>query len=760
MAFPEELLTLNQWGLWRYQERNGKLTKIPINPQTNTPAKTNDPTTWGSYEEAAAALGPLQADGLGFLITPPYIGIDLDHVEEELEKYQHDDIEENKVFEIITAFQSYTEISPSGKGIHIITKGKIPGPDRRRGNVEMYDGGRFFTMTGNQLDGFHEVTEATEMAMDRIYRKYIRRKNNITRVHFGGHGMQHDLSDMEVVTRIEHSQQAEKFKALMKGGWREHYKSQSEADMALANILAFWCAKDFDQMDRLFRQSSLMRDKWDEPRGKAKYGEATLYKAIHDTPDVYVPKPDDPNFGYKFTFLEKDKEYPPRSWDDTGNAQRFMDRYGDIVKYSYKHKKFYVYDGTKWTIDTMGMVPRLIDSVVDQMANEKLHIPDDMDETDAQKAWKRHLKMSRSHRSKENIQKELMHLTAVSTEEFDRDDTLLNTPNGYLELTTGLLKAHDKLKMFTRQTGVGYSDHVPPDTYLAFLDDIFNGDQEKIDFFQRCVGYTFCGSTKEQVMFICHGIGRNGKSVLMEVLTDIAGTYAASIRADSLMVKNKPTPGNDIARLQGARMVTSSEPNEGFRFDEGLIKQLTGGDKVTARFLYGEDFEFVPKFKLWITTNHKPIIRGTDDGIWRRMILIPFEVQIPLDKVDKDLKPKLLREGPGILDWIIEGYRKWQKEGLNSPQSIIQASQDYRTDMDVLEHFIQDECERVEGGRAPAGDLYRHYKVWADESGEYKMNKNMFGKKMKEKFPNVRPKGRVVYEGLVIKDKYEGLREL
>jgi putative DNA primase/helicase len=181
-------------------------------------------------------------------------------------------------------------------------------------------------------------------------------------------------------------------------------------------------------------------------------------------------------------------------------------------------------------------------------------------------------------------------------------------------------------------------------------------------------------------------------------------------------------------------LVTSSEPNEGFRFDEGLIKQLTGGDKVTARKLYGEEFEFNPEFKLWLATNHKPIIRGTDDGIWRRMIVIPFNVQIPEHKVDKDLKYKLQREASGILNWAVDGCLKWQREGLKTPESIQQSVEIYREEMDVIEAFVEDCLVKDKDKSLQASQVYRLYKQWATENTQYLMSSTKFGKEFSGKF--------------------------
>ena len=767
--FPDELKQLNNWCVWVYQDRGGKKTKLPINPQDGELAKSNDPSTWVSYDQALETYQKTNAEGLGFFFQPPYVGIDLDDVDDELDRFYRGDINSNIVYEFYETFKSYGEISPSGEGFHIIAKGKIPGEKRRKNNVEIYDRGRFFTMTGNTLGKYKEVTEVSEGNFSRIYRKYLQDKNNVYQLPFNDHGVTHNLSESEVVTRALDSKHGDRFNAFMSGGWEEYYTSHSEADLAFANMLAFWCARDFNQMDLIFRKSALMRSKWDEKRGATSYGEATLNKAINETANVYTPTTKVEPAKYDFKFLrdreedDKEKEHPARSWDDTGNAQRFIDRYGDIVRYSYNRKRFYVYDGAKWTIDDMGLVNKLVDKTVEDLKNETLIMSDDLDEKEQAKIedkFKKFITKSRNHSSKKNMLEEVKHLLAVSTDEFDKDDMLLNTATGYLDLTSGEIYPHDKDRMFSHITSSEYTSKFTPDTWLDFLEDIFAGDKEVIRYIQKAIGYSITGSVREQVMFICHGKGRNGKSIFIEVLAEILGSYANTIQADTLMVKNASGIGNDIARLQNSRFVTSSEPNEGFRFDEGLVKQLTGGDKVTARFLYGEYFEFNPKFKIWVTTNHKPIIRGTDDGIWRRMILIPFDVQIPKEKVDKDLKYKLMREAPGILDWAVEGSRLWQREGLELPHKIARASNDYRTDMDVLEHFIEDTCTRDKNGVAPAGQLYDKYKQWADDSGEYKMNKNTFGKKMKEKFSKKRVTSGMVYQGISINSKYPGLSQI
>lgn len=760
---PDELKQLNNWCVWKFENRNGKRTKIPFNAATGEFAKSNDKSTWSSYETAVNAEG---VDGIGFFFEPPYLGIDIDDIDDDLHRFKQGDKLDNIVSEFNEAFKSYTEVSPSGNGLHIIVKGKIPGNRRRKGNIEMYDSGRFFTMTGKNIGKYKDVTEVSEQVFKTIYNKYL--PNNTIKYPTTNNYQEniHNLSEIDVINEIYNSKQAKLFDDLMKGNYEPYYTSHSEADMALANILAFWCAKDYSQMDSIFRQSNLYRDKWDEKRKNSTYGEQTLFKAINEVNNIYTPKQEKEEnplryaLSHIFDAEKKDKEYPIRSYDDTGNADRFIDRYGHLYKHSYITNKFYIYDGQKWKVDDRGAIRKLIDEMIENIKNEKVLHSEDVTEEEAREAFQKYYKKTRGTQSKKNIMNELMHRKTVTPDEFDKDDMLLNVANGYVDLTSRELYKHDINRMFSQIANTDYSEKMQPAVWLDFLNDIFAGDKEVIRYIQKALGYSLTGSTREQIMFILFGKGRNGKSIFVETIAEILGDYSNNMQAKSLMVQKNDNVNTDIARLSKARFVTSSEPNEGFRFDEGLIKQITGGDKVTARFLYAEEFEYTPKFKIWVSTNHKPIIRGTDDGIWRRLVLIPFDVQIPEEKVDKDLKYKLLREAPAILNWMAEGAYMWMREGLELPEKLKDAGQTYRTEMDVVEQFIQEKCKRVEDVRETGKALYEEYKKWADENNEYKMDKNKFGKKLKEKFRSKKMNNGVNYLGVELTEKYPGLRGL
>lgn len=750
---PDELKPLKQWGLFRkiWQPEKNKYTKIPHNAVDGGSGKSNDPTKWTDFKTALKALTTYQMDGLGFYFKAPYVGIDVDHIPNDIERWKQGDKEDNEVQEFMGLTSSYTETSLSGAGIHIIVKGEIPGDRRRKKNVEMYESGRFFAMTGNLLGNIRTINSPKESQLKFLYDKYLH-SDNVVNLPNVNNQKGNNLNEDEIIQRAEESSSGKRFKLFMRGGWQEFYPSQSEADLAFANDLAFWTGRDFAKMDNIFRQSSLMRSKWDERRGKTTYGTSTLNKAINETNSIYQKREPLKKYIFNFDKQKSDKPKPARSWDDTGNADRMIDLFGSAIRYSYIDKAWYIYNGSFWEMDESGIINKYVDMMIDTLKNEKVTIPDGMDEDKVKEAFKKFIKKTRSNRAKKSIIDELQHRVPVLHREFDKDKTLLNSENGYVDLTNGILHDHDIHKMFSKQTNVEFTDNVDAPEWNSFLNQIFNNDQDLIHYIQKAVGYSLTGSVKEQVMFFLYGNGRNGKSVFIDTIADLLGNYAKTMQAESIMIRQTGgTANSDIARLEGARLVISSEPNEGVRLDEGLVKQLTGGDKVTARFLYGKEFEFEPEFKIWLATNHKPIIRGTDDGIWRRLMLIPFDVQIPDEKVDKDLKYKLKREEVGILNWAVDGAVMWQKEGLNPPQSVLDASQEYRSEMDTLDLFVNDKCEVYKDYEAPAGQLFKLYKQWAMDNSEYSMSKQKFGSEMKAKFKYKKKSNGRFYEGIEIR---------
>ena len=741
---PEELKALPCWICWQGvpDDESGKLHKIPVNARDGTAAKSNDPSTWTDFNTAAAAS--VNFSGIGFVFDGKsgYFGVDLDGIGDSLEQFTKG-VTDNIAGEFIHTLQSYTEISQSGHGIHIICRGSLPAGGRRKNSVEMYESGRYFIMTGNAITDYG-ITDCTD-SIKALHEKYIGGGSApVTKKPFAvtsSSGSIPNGSIGELLEKARRSKQGGIFSDLMAGNFENHYKSHSEADIALCNMLAFWLGRDESAIDSAFRSSGLMRDKWDRKQSGSTYGALTIQKAIADCTAVYGEK-SSPAENYSITIspggephveTEEGEEVRLYTMDDTGNAERMFVNYGSRLRYSYVEKTWYYWDERRWCRDITGTIDRVADDSLDVMQREleiykqiDLKKPPQEGKSSMENLFNRHIKTSRSSKAKTAMKKELQHRVPIVLGQFDRDKYALNTPTGIIDLKQGKLLPHDIEKYITKLTGTGLSDSDCPQ-WKAFLNTIFGGDAEMIRYIQKAVGYSLSGSTNEQCVFFLYGTGRNGKSTFLDTIRAMMGDYAANAQPETIMVSQKSSGGarSDIARLKGARFVTTVEPNEGMRLDEGLIKQLTGGDPVTARFQYSQEFEFVPEFKIWMATNHKPIIRGTDTGIWRRIHLVPFTAAIPESKVDRNLPYKLRKELPSILKWAVDGYALYKSEGLRMPAAVLNAVDDYRREMDVISAFLS-ACCTVGKGAEQSSVLYAVYCKWASDNNEYKMSHTRF----------------------------------
>jgi putative DNA primase/helicase len=739
---PAELRALRQWVCWLGTpdvDRPGKMRKMPVNALTGTPAKVNDPTTWCSFDEAVAASA--QYSGIGLIFTEGYVGVDIDGAQDALEEYRYNTDCGNLISEFVHTLQSYTEYSQSGNGIHIICRGKLPEGRRRKGNVEMYDTGRFFIVTGHSCSEYAGISDCTE-SIKPLHEKYVSGDRNVIKP-MPTDAEPVSLEDDELLQKARSARNGKLFIDLYDGDWQSYYNSQSEADMALCNSLAFWTGRDPMQMDRLFRSSGLMREKWDRRQSGSTYGALTIERACKDCASVYTPHEQ-----YSITIGHRPAETRKRyTFDDTGNAQRIVDNYGEDLLYSYVAKRWLYWDGRKWVYDYEGKVKLMVDDVVARM-------PLDKDLYEDSDAYNKHCSKTRSSASKTAMLKEAEHQMPILPEKLDMHSNLLNTVSGIVNLQNGTMVDHDKEQLMTKITNAEYTTTADCPIWLGFIETIFGGDRELIRYIQKAVGYSLTGSTEEQCVFFMYGEGRNGKSTFLDTIADILGDYATNIQPDSLMVRQSGGGTSDIARLVGSRFVTSMEPGDGMRLNEGLLKQLTGGDKITAAKKYENEFEFRTEFKLWMAMNHKPLIRGTDEGIWRRIHLIPFTVTIPDDKVDRRLKYKLRKEMPAILKWAVDGCLMWRREGLKRPACVEEATREYRASMDTMGAFLSECCER--GPReVGAAELFKVYTEWAKENNEYTMTATKFGTEMAKRFDRKKAHGTMAYVGIGLKSDFK-----
>jgi putative DNA primase/helicase len=344
----------------------------------------------------------------------------------------------------------------------------------------------------------------------------------------------------------------------------------------------------------------------------------------------------------------------------------------------------------------------------------------------------------------------------VDTDDLDKDPWLLNVENGTINLKTGEIREQRPEDLITKMARVSYDPAADCPEWKKFIREIMNYNADLIRFIQTAAGWAVTGDISEQTMFILFGSGANGKSTFLNTIMNILGDYAIATPTETFMKKNSEQITNDIARLRGARFVTTTEVDQGKRLSEPLIKQITGNDKITARFLYGEYFSYTPTFKIFMGTNYKPIIRGTDHGIWRRIKLIPFTTRIEAEKQDKHLEDKLRLEASGILNWLLEGAYRWLKEGLKVPAAVLAATDDYKGEMDIIGTFRKECCIQSPGVSIRIRELFKAYQEWCEQNNEKAVSERILSKRLKDMgFNRTRSAEARYWSGIMLKAKLE-----
>jgi putative DNA primase/helicase len=338
--------------------------------------------------------------------------------------------------------------------------------------------------------------------------------------------------------------------------------------------------------------------------------------------------------------------------------------------------------------------------------------------------------------------------------DLDNDPWLLNVKNGCLDLRTCQLRPHRREDLQTTLAPVAYNPEARCPLWLSFLGVIFEQQTGLIDYVQKLLGYALTGDVRELLLAVCWGRGANGKSTLINAILSMLGEeYAIKANRDLFMAHKQDNHPAQLARLFRKRLVVAVETQEGSRMDEELVKELTGGDPITGRFMRENPWQFLPTHKAFLITNHKPVISGTDNGIWRRIRLIPFNVQIPEDRQDKTLPEKLRAEATGILAWCVRGCQRWQAEGLEPPAEVKAATASYRSEQDVLGEFVRECCIEHRDAKARAANLYAAYRAWSERTGEKMASQTRFGLALKERGFESYTNNGVWYRGLAIREE-------
>ncbi|MBS4097965.1 MAG: hypothetical protein KGZ83_14130 [Sulfuricella sp.] len=735
----EALKPYPQFVLFRAQPsttRSGKTDKIPCDA-TGRPCNAHDPANWCNAATAEAAA-QAQGLGIGFVLTDAdqFFCLDIDACRDG-EGWSA------AALALVARFPgAAVEVSQSGNGLHIW--GRYIGPAPVHGcrcaqlGAELYSSRRFIALglPGATGDASTDCTAALATVVADLFPTTAPTTATTTTCTDGGAD---PADDDALVARMLAAPQSAAAAFGGKASFKELWDADADAlgrafpdagggrafdasaaDAALAQHLAYWAAKDAAQMERLMRMSGLAREKYDRPDYLAR----TITKAIERQENVYRP-PVATATAWTIAPFE-DALTPDLSHDqlalDLGRAGWARDA-RHVPAWGY----WLFWNGARWVKDdrlqAMTAVRDFLRAKAGQLVawSERKAAASPPD--DAQKllaATKRKAADLRSAATRAAVE-----LTARSNadlvaavEQFDASADLLGVPGGAVDLQTGELRAPARGDYITKSAAL---DPAPPGTaaplWMAFLARVFGGDTAMIAFVQRAAGYALTGHTREQKLLFLYGNGANGKSVFLNTLQWLLADYAKRAPAETFLDSKGERHPTELAGLRGARLVVGSELPPGRTWNDAVIKDLTGGDIITARYMRGDFFEFAPQFSLFIAGNHLPTFRGVDEAIRRRVLLVPFTVTIPAGERDLELPDKLKAEGAAILRWCIDGAVAWHREGLNPPASVAAASADYLDGEDMLGEFLADCMIQSTSGAAKIADIYQRFASWTAQRG-------------------------------------------
>ncbi|HUM92567.1 MAG TPA: phage/plasmid primase, P4 family, partial [Candidatus Competibacter sp.] len=427
-------------------------------------------------------------------------------------------------------------------------------------------------------------------------------------------------------------------------------------------------------------------------------------------------------------------ELNPYRGTDEANAALFLSLHGADVRYCPPWDKWLIWSGSHWRIDDSIKVRQLAADLPRQVYRDASETTDPSKRRSVADLARKLESGSRQSALLEMAKCRVV----VHNSDLDQGRFLLNASNGTIDLKTGKVRNHSRSDLLTHDAAIQYDPNADCPTWKRFLADVFGGDTDLIEFVRRAVGYSLTGDVREQVLLICHGSGSNGKSVFLNILKKLLGRLALQAAPDLLMADRNRRHPTEQADLYGRRAVVCQETEENRRLNEVLVKQLTGGDSVRARRMHEDFWEFEPTWKIWLSTNHRPEIRGTDHAIWRRVRLIPFNTTFhdpgKGDPVkDSRMEEKLTAELPGILAWAVQGCLAWVRDGLTIPDAVRAATDEYREQQDTLAAWLGECCTVKRTVAAKAADLYASYSEWCEANGERPEPQRRFGMRLTER---------------------------
>ena len=767
---PQELKNNASFCVWKLEKRKGKPTKVPYNPRTGQLAKTNDASTFSDFGTAMKAYVMGGWDGIGYRVSEGIGAIDIDHCIRE-------DGSLNDVAASILAFlpDAYFEKSPSGSGLRGFFR---LSPDfaydktvyyinNRQHGLEVYLPGvtnRFVTVTGDTYRA--GSVSRNDEALQNLLDTFMKRKAKVSNCTVEPCSY---LTDEQVIEHASRSESGEKFKALMEGRWEEGYDSQSDADMALVSILAFWCGNVEEQIDRIFRTSKLCRDKWDRQTGDATYGQITIRNAVSTNDTIYTPIRDKDSAEMDFDDLDEAETLPsfepdlskvtltleemqphtnPRyQRDEIGIGYAFADYFKPIARFDRERGIWYVFDGKVWQPDENALaVAELAKRLADRLYTFALQIKDE----DTRNRYIKRVQKLQMRKNRRTMIEDAKSVYPVPHSIFDRNTDLFNCQNGTLNLTTGEFKPHDPADFLTLMSGITYDQEASCPRWTQFITEVMCGDEDLAAYLQKSLGYALTGDTSLECLFILYGAtSRNGKGTTMETFLRIMGDYGKTSNPEMLSTKfgntNASGPSEEIARLAGVRFVNISEPEKKITFNAALVKRMTGNDTLNARFLHENSFDFKPNFKIFINTNYKPSVSDMTLFYSNRLKLIPFKRHFEEHEQDKGLKNFFAENHnlSAIFNWCYEGYKKFRTDALNDPEAVKAATKEYQEESDRIGQFVDAWLEEGEAYEVRTSAAYKLYGEWCDKYGYRKENSTNFNNAIQRFFPiqRKRPNG-------------------
>jgi putative DNA primase/helicase len=771
---PEALKAYPAWVCWRYVHRGEKLTKIPFIAQggPRRKAKVNDPTTWRTFDEAVKYASRFA--GIGIMLDDGLAGADLD------DSMNGDGTPKPWAATILCELDSYSEISPSGTGVKVLFFGEIPeGGNRKKvedGEIELYSHGRFFTLTGQHLPGTPETVEPRQAQIEAVHGRLFGSAGTKAPAPPQPPPSRADLTDEDILEKARNAGDGEKFRRLYDDGDVSAYAADdSAADCALAGMIAFWCGPNPERIERLCSRSALgQREKW---RSRPDYRQRTIDYVLKGRTEFYRPpcrhrakRVTNPMGTRSHAIKSHILQLNPT---DAGNGEVLADLYGDQLRYDWKRERWLKWGGHSWGTATTGELITLA-----KLAARERYVAASAAADEQQRQW------AFGSESRSRAEAALYFARSEppisdNGEAWDADPMLLGCPNGVVELNSGIFRSGRREDRLTRIVVVRYDERARCPRWEQFLEEVFCGDRELTDFLWRSIGYSLTGSIREQIFWLLHGQGSNGKSLFLGTLRYVLGDLAYSASFSLFDYSCRDAHPQNLAQLEARRFVTAAESAESCRLNEDRIKALTGGEPITAHLMRENDRTFPNTSKLWLSVNHLPRVFDDSDAFWRRARLVPFSRRfVDAEKpesdpalardpavllADKELLDALKAEASGILRWAVAGAVAWAKEGLREPESVKLASQSWRDEVDPLSDFLGVCCTLNDDCVVLAGDLYRAYVRYCEDCGireRDRMTQTMFGRRFGARFekkPRVSIGGRKgpAYVGVGLREEKE-----